>query len=81
MNEQVYTNYRLQLENQEVLGTLVVRDGKIAEIQPGIVTQGQDGNGDYLIPGLIELHTDNLEKCMSPRPGVKWPLEAAAVVS
>jgi alpha-D-ribose 1-methylphosphonate 5-triphosphate diphosphatase len=79
MNEQVYTNYRLQLENQEVLGTLVVRDGKIAEIQPGIVTQGQDGNGDYLIPGLIELHTDNLEKCMSPRPGVKWPLEAAAV--
>ncbi|MGB3403872.1 MAG: alpha-D-ribose 1-methylphosphonate 5-triphosphate diphosphatase [Microcoleaceae cyanobacterium] len=79
MNEQIYTNYRLQLEEQEILGTLVVRDGKIADIQPGIVSQGQDGNGDYLIPGLIELHTDNLEKCMSPRPGVKWPLEAAAL--
>ncbi|MEO0855080.1 MAG: alpha-D-ribose 1-methylphosphonate 5-triphosphate diphosphatase, partial [Cyanobacteria bacterium J06648_11] len=34
---------------------------------------------EYLLPGLIELHTDNLERCMSPRPGVKWPIEAAAV--
>ncbi len=78
MNEQVYTNYRLQLPEEELRGTLVVRDGKIAEIQPGIVNIGQNGQGDYLMPGLIELHTDNLEKCMSPRPSVKWPLEAAA---
>lgn len=79
MNEQIYTNYRLQLPDRELLGTLVVRDGKIADIQPGKVSQGQDGEGDYLLPGLIELHTDNLEKCMAPRPGVKWPLEAAAI--
>ncbi len=77
MSEQIYTNYRLQLPDQEIIGTLVVRDGKIAEIQPGIVNIGQDGQGQYLMPGLIELHTDNLEKCMSPRPGVKWPLAAA----
>jgi len=79
MNEQVYTNYRLQLPDREVLGTLVVRDGKIADIQPGTVSQGENGNGDYLLPGLIELHTDNFERCMSPRPGIKWPIEAAAV--
>jgi alpha-D-ribose 1-methylphosphonate 5-triphosphate diphosphatase len=78
MNEQVYTNYRLQLPDQELIGTLVVRDGKIADIQPGVVPTGKNGQGDYLMPGLIELHTDNLEKCMSPRPSVKWPLEAAA---
>ncbi|NEP08249.1 MAG: alpha-D-ribose 1-methylphosphonate 5-triphosphate diphosphatase, partial [Okeania sp. SIO4D6] len=77
MNEQIYTNYRLQLPDQETIGTLIVRDGKIAEIQPGIVNIGQDGQGEYLMPGLIELHTDNLEKCMSPRPAVKWPLAAA----
>lgn len=29
------------------------------------------------MPGLIELHTDNLERCVSPRPGIKWPLTAA----
>ncbi|AFY34832.1 phosphonate metabolism protein PhnM [Calothrix sp. PCC 7507] len=79
MNEQVYTNYRLQLPHKEVLGTLVVRDGLIADIQPGVVNHGQNGQGDYLLPGLIELHTDNLERCMSPRPGIRWPLEAAAV--
>ncbi len=79
MNEQIYTNYRLQLPDQEVIGTLVVRDGAIADIQPGIVAQGQNGEGEYLLPGLIELHTDNLEQCMAPRPKVKWPLEAAAV--
>lgn len=79
MNEQIYTNYRLQLPDQEVLGTLVVRNGVIADIQPGNVTQGQDGQGDYLLPGLIELHTDNLEQCISPRPKVRWPLEAAVM--
>ncbi|MBD2464143.1 phosphonate metabolism protein PhnM [Oscillatoria sp. FACHB-1407] len=79
MNEHVYTNYRLQLPDQEVLGTLVVRDGAIADIQPGLVAQGQNGDGDYLLPGLIELHTDNLEQCISPRPKVRFPLEAAVV--
>ena len=79
MSEQIYTNYRLQLPDQELLGTLVVRDGLIADIQPGIVSYGENGQGDYLLPGLIELHTDNLERCMSPRPGIRWPLEAAAV--
>ncbi|MEM9511941.1 MAG: phosphonate metabolism protein PhnM [Cyanobacteria bacterium P01_E01_bin.48] len=78
-NEQVYTNFRLQLPDREVLGTLVVRDGGIADIQPGIVDTGINGEGEYLLPGLIELHTDNLERCMSPRPGVNWPIEAAAV--
>ena len=77
--EQIYTNYRLQLANQEVLGTLVVENGIIRDIQPGISERGEDGGGDYLMPGLIELHTDNLEKCMSPRPGIRWPLEAASV--
>lgn len=78
MNEQVYTNYRLQLPDQEQLGTLVVRDGRIADIQPGTVSHGIDGKGNYLLPGLIELHTDNLERCVSPRPGVRWPIDAAA---
>ncbi|MEO0645423.1 MAG: alpha-D-ribose 1-methylphosphonate 5-triphosphate diphosphatase [Cyanobacteria bacterium J06650_10] len=77
--EHIFTNYRLQLPEQEVLGTLVVRDGKIADIQPGQVSTGQNGEGDYLLPGLIELHTDNLERCVSPRPGVRWPVDAAAI--
>ncbi len=76
--EQIYTNYRLQLSDREILGTLVVRDGSIADIQPGIVSGGINGAENYLMPGLIELHTDNLERCISPRPKIRWPLEATA---
>lgn len=79
MTEAIFTNYRLQLPDEEVLGTLVVRDGVIAEIQPGVVAQGQDGGGDYLLPGLVELHTDNFEQRLSPRPKVRWPMDVAAV--
>lgn len=79
MTESIYTNYRLQLPHEEVLGTLVVRDGIIADIQPEVVAQGQNGEGDYLLPGLVELHTDNFEQRLSPRPKVRWPLEMAAV--
>ena len=28
--------------------------------------------GDYLMPGLIEIHTDNLERHLMPRPKVYW---------
>lgn len=95
MSEQVYTNYRLQLPNEEVLGTLVTRDGIITDIQHGIISQGENGGGDYLIPGLVELHTDNLEQCIltpqtpglgelldrriSPRPKTHLPLKIATV--
>lgn len=79
MTETIYTNYRLQLPHEEVLGTLVVRDGRIADIQPGAVSQGQNGEGDYLLPGLVELHTDNFEQRLSPRPKVRWPMDIAAV--
>ena len=38
-----------------------------------------DLEGDYLVPGLVELHTDNLEKHFAPRPGVQWPSLAAVM--
>ena len=31
------------------------------------------------MPGLVELHTDNLEKHFAPRPGVQWPILAAVM--
>ncbi|MDJ0594793.1 MAG: hypothetical protein QNJ72_33255 [Pleurocapsa sp. MO_226.B13] len=47
MQSQIYTNYRLILPTEEILGTLVVEDGIIADIQPEIVSQGQNGEGNY----------------------------------
>ena len=40
-----------------------------------------DFEGDYLLPGLIELHTDNLEKHFIPRPNAIWPNKIAAAIA
>ena len=62
-------------------GNLLVRDGIIAAVDIGGLRQPSaiDFGGDYLIPGLVELHTDNLEKHFAPRPGVRWPSTLAVL--
>ena len=60
-------------------GSLVVSDGRIAEISQGKsqLAQADDLGGDFLMPGLVELHTDNQEKYFTPRPKVDWPAHLA----
>jgi alpha-D-ribose 1-methylphosphonate 5-triphosphate diphosphatase PhnM len=81
MTETVFTNARVITRAEEFAGSVVVRDGWIAEAAPGrsAVPGAIDLEGDYLVPGLVELHTDNLEKHFAPRPGVRWPSWAAVV--
>ena len=76
-NETIFTNARLVLEDEIIDGTLVVRDGCIADVSEGPVAGGEDMEGDFIVPGLIELHTDHLEAHYSPRPGVRWDVTAA----
>lgn len=68
-------NARLVLGDEVVTGSLTVKDGKIVALDQGLgVPAGAvDCDGDYVAPGLIELHTDNLERHLRPRPGVSWP--------
>ncbi len=75
----ILANARLVLETETVTGHVVLKDGLIAEIGQGTaVPKGAlDCDGDWLSPGLIELHTDNLERHISPRPKVDWPHHAA----
>jgi alpha-D-ribose 1-methylphosphonate 5-triphosphate diphosphatase len=82
LSEQILTNARVVMADGVFLGTLVLRDGLISAVEQGVshLSQAQNLNGDYLLPGLVELHTDNLEKHLSPRPGVDWP-SASAVIS
>jgi alpha-D-ribose 1-methylphosphonate 5-triphosphate diphosphatase len=76
--ETVLSNARLVLGDQVMPGHVVIRDGLIAEVGAG-PARGIDCAGDYLCPGLIELHTDNLERHITPRPKVDWPHHAAIV--
>jgi alpha-D-ribose 1-methylphosphonate 5-triphosphate diphosphatase len=77
----ILTNLRLCLRQEVIHGTIIVQNGQIVGLDSGIsrAAGAQDCDGDYLLPGLIELHTDNLEKHFSPRPGVIWPALAAVL--
>lgn len=77
MTEQVFSNARIVLDNEIIEGTVLVKDGLISDISTGSSHLGEDFEGDYLIAGLVELHTDHLEQHYSPRPGVTWNKTAA----
>lgn len=75
-------NATLVLPNRVARGWVRVENGVIAEMGEGthLPAGAVDCGGDFLAPGLIELHTDNLERHIEPRPGVDWP-HAAAIVA
>ena len=82
MTETILANAMLVLPNEVIHGAIRVQDGQIAAIDAGgSVPQGAiDCEGDLLMPGLIELHTDNLERHIEPRPRVNWP-HASAIIA
>ncbi len=75
----IINNVKLVLDDEVVHGSLEVHDGRIlafAESQSRL-PQALDGEEGWLLPGLIELHTDNLDKFFTPRPKVDWPAHSA----
>ena len=60
-------------------GTVHLRDGVIHAIDstPSQVPGALDLDGDWLLPGLVEVHTDNLERHVTPRPKVHFPMVSA----
>lgn len=80
--ETILANARIVLPDETILGSLCLKDGRISDISGGgaIPAGALDCDGDLLAPGLVELHTDNLERHIQPRPGVDWP-HAAAIIA
>ncbi|MEW6256423.1 MAG: alpha-D-ribose 1-methylphosphonate 5-triphosphate diphosphatase [Pseudomonadota bacterium] len=83
MSELVFTNALLILEDRIEPGTVHVRDGRIQAVDDGrsSLAGAIDCEGDYLAPGLIDLHTDALEGHFVPRPKVLWPDHRAAALA
>lgn len=79
--ETVLNNARLVLGKEVVCGSLAMEDGLIAGIgEPSMMPQAIDCNGDYIVPGLIDIHTDNIEVHLFPRSGVVWPTTLHAIL-
>lgn len=81
MTETVLANATLVLPRETLRGSVLLRDGRIAAISGGkdVPKGAVDCGGDLVMPGLVELHTDNLERHIEPRPRVDWPHMAAIV--
>lgn len=77
--ETILTHARLILPDQELDGTLVLRDGLIADVQPGRAhhPSAVDCGGEVLMPGVVDVHTDNLERQVMPRNNARWPSRSA----
>jgi alpha-D-ribose 1-methylphosphonate 5-triphosphate diphosphatase len=77
----VLTNARVVLDDRVIeRGWVAVAHRGIVEIGEGKAPErGEDMNGDLVMPGLIELHTDHLEAHYVPRPKVFWDPVAAVV--
>ncbi|MEO8882799.1 MAG: alpha-D-ribose 1-methylphosphonate 5-triphosphate diphosphatase [Devosia sp.] len=73
----VIKNAKIVLADEVIDGSLAVEDGAISAIDLSHAEAGIDFAGDYLIPGLVELHTDHLENHYHPRPSVYWDPMAA----
>ena len=54
---------------------VTVRDGRIAEVAPHPAGSGADvdGGGAFCLPGLVDVHSDGLERERMPRPGAGVP--------
>ncbi|MBI5907608.1 MAG: alpha-D-ribose 1-methylphosphonate 5-triphosphate diphosphatase, partial [Burkholderiales bacterium] len=82
MNQRIIRNARIVTADEEFTGSLTVEDGIIRSVDRGDTSApgAEDWAGDWLLPGLVELHTDNLEKHLVPRPGVLWNAHSAMMV-
>jgi len=61
-------------------GWVAVEHGRIVEVGEGRGPgDAIDCQGDFLLPGLVELHTDHLEAHFMPRPRVFWHADSAVI--
>jgi alpha-D-ribose 1-methylphosphonate 5-triphosphate diphosphatase len=79
--ELVLVNAHVVRRHEVVKGSVRAVDGWLAAVDAGAcdVPGAIDLEGDWLVPGVVELHTDVLDRHAAPRPGVQWPAAAAVV--
>ncbi len=66
----VLANARIITPTEVLEGAVRIDGGEIAAVEPGRKTGDVDCGGNYLLPGLVDLHTDAVEKYFEPRPGI-----------
>lgn len=83
--ELIIKNGRIVTPTHVVEGDLIIKNGKIAHVnstpceQLPEHVQVIDAKGMYVMPGMIDTHSDAIEKEIQPRPGTLIPVDMAVV--
>jgi alpha-D-ribose 1-methylphosphonate 5-triphosphate diphosphatase len=77
MSSTILTNARIVLADNEIDGSLVIEGERIVDISRRRYADGVDLRGAVLSPGIIDIHTDYIERELAPRPSARFPLEMA----
>jgi len=87
-NRMIIKGGTIVLPESVIRGDIVVENGKIAAIRSVSDPDAEryddelsgetiDASGDWVLPGLIDIHCDAIEKEVEPRPNTLFPLEMA----
>ncbi|MEM6712793.1 MAG: alpha-D-ribose 1-methylphosphonate 5-triphosphate diphosphatase [Pseudomonadota bacterium] len=72
-NDLTFVNAHIVLPDQVENTTVSLEGGVIAGVGYGDApTSVHDCQGDYLIPGIVDVHTDHVETHVHPRSTVQW---------
>lgn len=77
----IINSKRIVLADDTISGHVVVEGDRIVAVDQGRshADGAFDWTDDVVIPGLIDIHTENLEKHYMPRPGAQWDRLGAAI--
>ncbi len=84
MKSFVINNATIVTPNETIAGgSLMVKNGNIAEIAKTPFMEHQhdclmiDAQGNYLLPGIIDIHTDAMDHEINPRTSADFPIDVA----
>jgi alpha-D-ribose 1-methylphosphonate 5-triphosphate diphosphatase len=78
MNTHILTNARIVTPTENFTGSVRVENGMIvAVLRDKFYPEGINLQGQWLIPGCIDIHSDYLERELHPRPGASFDLPFA----
>lgn len=76
----IISNAKIVMPDKIIDGSIAIADGRIDKIAPTIKGDNTiDAKGRYILPGLVDLHGDDLEKEINPRPSVSFPIDYALI--
>jgi alpha-D-ribose 1-methylphosphonate 5-triphosphate diphosphatase len=78
LKRQILTNAHIITPLKNFSGSLIIENKNIADvIENKRYIEGDDLRGSWLIPGIVDIHSDYLEREINPRPNTGFPLSAA----